>query len=60
MTLEECEERLAILNSRLVDITEEQIQLSREYNERDRVLSDKYWDLLAELIRIGDIKETLQ
>ena len=57
-TLEECEERLAILNMRLADVMEEQIALAKEFRDKDMKLSDKYWHLLAEITRIDNIKET--
>ena len=57
-TLEECEERIAILNMRLADIIEEQISLAKEYHDRDLILSDKYWHILAEITRIDNLKET--
>ena len=57
-TLEECEERLAILNMRLADVMEEQIALAKEFRDKDMKLSDKYWYLLAEITRIDNIKET--
>ena len=57
-TLEECEEMLAILNMRLADIMEEQLTLAKEYHDRDKILGDKYWRILAEITRIDNIKET--
>ena len=57
-TLEECDERLAILNMRLADVIEEQIALAKEFREKDMKLSDKYWGLLAEITRIDNLKET--
>ena len=57
-TLEECDERLAILNMRLADVIEEQIALAKEFREKDMKLSDKYWQLLAEITRIDNLKET--
>ena len=57
-TLEECEERLAILNMRLADVMEEQIALAKEFRDKDMKLSDKYWCLLAEITRIDNLKET--
>ena len=57
-TLEECDERLAILNMRLADIIEEQIALAKEFRDRDLLLSDKYWHILAEITRIDNLKET--
>ena len=57
-TLEECDERLAILNMRLADVIEEQIALAKEFRDRDLLLSDKYWHILAEITRIDNLKET--
>ena len=57
-TLEECEERLAILDKQLKDVMEEQLTLAKEYHDRDMKLGDKYWHILAEITRIDNIKET--
>ena len=57
-TLEECENRLAILHMELADVMEEQVALAKEFRDRDMELTDKYWCLLAEITRIDNIKET--